>query len=418
MTRRVCVVGGGGREHALAHALARSAAVVVTPGSDAIAASGVEVTDAPATAVDADLFVIGPEQPLVDGLADRLRERGRLVVGPGRDGAALEGSKAFMKGVLTAAGVPTARYGAFEDADEAIAFLRDLGGTVVVKTDGLAAGKGVLVTEDLDLAAADVRAKLSGSSFGAAGRRVVVEEGLVGEECTVLVLVDGTTCVPLAPSRDHKRLLDDDLGPNTGGMGAVSPPERVDDELVAAVLRDAVRPTVAELAARGIEYRGVLYAGVMVTADGPKLLEFNVRMGDPESQVVLPRLADDPYDLFEAVASGTLGTAAPRVRDAAAVTVVMAAAGYPDHPVAGAVIRGLDAAGQPIGAGPGVHAYHAGTRLGPSGYEVAGGRVLAVTALDSSVAGARALAYDAVGRIEFEGAQIRRDVAASTKVST
>ena len=204
-----------------------------------------------------------------------------------------------------------------------------------MKTDGLASGKGVLVTDDLDEAAADVRAKLSGSAFGDAGRRVVVEEGLVGEECSLLVLVDGTTFVPLAPSRDHKRLHDDDLGPNTGGMGAVSPPERVDDELVATVLRDAVAPTVAELAARGIEYRGVLYAGIMVTQDGPKVLEFNVRMGDPESQVVLPRLADDPYDLFEAVASGTLGTATPRVRDAVAVTVVMAAAGYPDAPGGG-----------------------------------------------------------------------------------
>ncbi|HEY8081106.1 MAG TPA: phosphoribosylamine--glycine ligase, partial [Acidimicrobiales bacterium] len=328
MTRRACVVGSGAREHALALALSRSASVLVTPGNDAMHGQSIQVSDLPATAIDADLYVIGPEQPLVDGLADELRDQGRLVVGPGRDAAQLEGSKAFMKDVLASAGVPTARYGAFDDADRAVAFLRELSGTVVVKTDGLASGKGVLVTEDLDEAEVDVRAKLSGASFGDAGRRIVIEEGLKGEEVTLQVLVDGNSAEPMAPARDYKRLHDDDGGPNTGGMGAVSPVASVDDALVKTLMDRAVAPTLAELRQRGIDYRGVLYTGVMITGEGPSVLEFNVRLGDPEAEVILPRLADDPFDLFASVASGTL-SGAPRFSSDAAVTVVLAAEGYP-----------------------------------------------------------------------------------------
>jgi len=411
VTRTACVVGAGGREHALALALARSAEVLVAPGSAAMAAPGVTPTGGPATAVDADLYVVGPEQPLVDGLADELRAAGRLVVGPGRDGARLEGSKAFMKEVLASAGVPTARSGAFDDLDAAVAFLDTLGETVVVKTDGLAAGKGVLVTSDRTAAVRDLEAKLSGEAFGVAGRRVVVEEALPGEECSLLVLVDGATAVPLAPARDHKRLGDGDTGPNTGGMGAVSPVAGIDEAAVASIMAEVVEPTLKELRARGIEYRGVLYAGLMVDRGAASVLELNVRFGDPETQVVVPRLADDPFDLLEAVAGGSLRTV-PRFVPDAAVTVVLAAPGYPAAPRTGAVIRGLAADGQLADPLDGVVVHHAATRREGTRFAVAGGRALAVTALAPTVAEARELAYAGVERISFEGCQVRSDVAA------
>ncbi len=341
----VCVVGSGGREHTLAQVLGRTADVVVTPGNPGITGTTPEghtltsVSTVP-EAIDADLFVIGPEAPLVDGLADRLRAQGKLVFGPGADGARLEGSKAFMKGLLDEAGVPTARFGAFDDVAEAKAFLRSLPGPWVVKTDGLAAGKGVLVTESLAEAEADVEAKLSGAAFGDAGRSVVIEEGLVGEECSLLVLCDGERLAPLAPSQDFKRVGDGDAGPNTGGMGAYSPVPFVDDALVARLVDRAVAPLVALLQARGIDYRGVLYAGLMLTPDGPKVLEYNVRFGDPETQVVLPRYAGDLADLLAQVAAGKL-TMTPRFVDDAAVCVVLASEGYPESPRVGDPIEGL-----------------------------------------------------------------------------
>jgi phosphoribosylamine--glycine ligase len=407
----VCVVGAGAREHALAHVLSRTAQVVVAPGSDGIAADGIEVTSNSLLDVEADLFVIGPEQPLVDGLADPLRASGRLVVGPGADGARLEGSKSFMKELLVDAGVPTARHGTFDDAGRAAEFIRALGGTVVVKTDGLAAGKGVLVTDDLDEAITDVTAKLDGTSFGDAGRRVVIEEGLTGDECSLLVLLDGSSAVALAPARDYKRLGDADRGPNTGGMGAVSPAPGVDDGVVGRIMREAIAPTVDELGRRGIEYRGVLYAGVMLTADGPRLLEYNVRFGDPEAQVVLPRLADDPYDVLCDVASGRLGSTPSFVGDAA-VTVVLASPGYPEAPRVGQVISGLGDDGQLEGRPDGVHVYHGTTRRAAGRFVTAGGRALSVTAFGSTVRDARARAYDAVGAIRFDGQQVRSDIAA------
>ena len=268
---RVCVVGSGGREHALARSLARTAEVVVTPGNPGMADPGrISVTTLGPEHVDADLVVIGPEQPLVDGLADRLRADRRLVFGPGADGARLEGSKAFMKDVLAEAGVPTARYGVFDEAEPAVRFLRELDGPWVVKTDGLAAGKGVLVTDSRAEAEADVAAKLSGDAFGDAGRTVVVEEGLVGPECSLLVLCDGTRVAPLAPAQDFKRISDGDDGPNTGGMGAYSPVPVADDRMVDRVLDEAVEPVVGALRRRGIDYRGVLYAGLILTVDGPR----------------------------------------------------------------------------------------------------------------------------------------------------
>ncbi|HEV3369410.1 MAG TPA: phosphoribosylamine--glycine ligase, partial [Acidimicrobiales bacterium] len=342
---KVCVVGSGGREHALAHVLARTADVVVTPGNPGMA-EPISTTDAPAEEIEADLVVIGPEAPLVDGLADRLRADGRAVMGPGADGALLEGSKAFMKDMLAAAGVPTARFAAFDalQVPDALAFLGSLPGPWVIKTDGLAAGKGVLVAQTLEEAQADVKAKLSGASFGEAGRNIVIEEGLEGEECSLLVLCDGTNAVPLLPAQDFKRIGDGDRGANTGGMGAYSPMPHVGPSLVDRFMDEAVEPLMAVMRDRGIDYRGVLYAGLMLGPDGAKVLEYNVRFGDPETQVVLPLLDSDAAELFMATATGRLGDIpAPVFADAAAVCVVLAAPGYPDRPQTGDPIEGLDA---------------------------------------------------------------------------
>ena len=390
---RVCVVGSGGREHALAVALGRTAEVVVTPGNPGIAGS----TPAPASELDADLFVIGPEAPLSAGLADELRAQGKLVFGPGADGARLEGSKAWMKAVAAEAGLPTARHGAFTDEGEAVEFLKGLPGLYVVKTDYLAAGKGVLVTESLADAIEDVRAKLA---HGA----VVIEEGMTGPEASVFAVCDGTRAVPLAPAQDFKRVGDGDTGPNTGGMGAYSPYDEVD---VDDIVDRFALPTLAVLRAKGIDYRGILYAGLMLTPEGPKLVEYNVRMGDPEAQVVLPRFDGDLADLLAGAASGSV-TGEVRFVDDAAVTVVLASAGYPEDPRAGDEITGVEAAA----AYPGVQVFHAGTRLDDQGRLVtAGGRVLAVTALAPTVADARSRAYRAVQEISWTGMHHRTDIA-------
>jgi phosphoribosylamine--glycine ligase len=413
---KVCVVGSGGREHALAHVLARTAEVVVTPGNPGMV-DPISVTAAPATEVEADLVVIGPEAPLVDGLADRLRADGRTVMGPGADGARLEGSKAFMKEVLADAGVPTARFAAFGAAQgaEALAYLESLPGPWVIKTDGLAAGKGVLVAQTMAEARADVEAKLSGSSFGEAGRRIVIEEGLAGEECSLLVLYDGTTAVPLVPAQDFKRIGDGDRGPNTGGMGAYAPMPYVSPAQVDDIMATAVEPLLAALQRRGIDYRGVLYAGLMLGDDGPKVIEYNVRFGDPETQVVLPLLDGDAAALFMAVATGTLARVGPpSFSGDAAVCVVMASPGYPEQPRPGGPIRGLTASGQSTVPVEGVTVFHAGTaRPDPAGpFVTAGGRVLAVTAVAPTLALARANAYTALEPISWDGVLVRRDIAA------
>jgi phosphoribosylamine--glycine ligase len=413
----VCVVGSGGREHALACALARSATVVVAPGNPGMEAinPGVVCTAQSPEAVDADLFVIGPEGPLVDGLADRLRRAGRRVFGPGADGARLEGSKAWMKQLLVDAGVPTAAHGTFDAVEPATAFLRSLrGGPYVVKTDGLAAGKGVLVTESLTDAIADVGDKLSGVSFGPAGLTVVIEEGLSGQELSVMAISDGRRAVPLAPAQDFKRIGEGDSGPNTGGMGAFSPVSQVDDKLTGMVMDTGIEPTLAALQARGIDYRGVLYAGIMLTSDGPKVLEFNVRFGDPETQVVLPRWDGDVAGVLAAAADGSLRET-PGWRPGAAVAVVAAAEGYPSSPRTGEVIDGIEAAL----AIEGVEIYAAGVARDTRDRLVtAGGRVLAVTGVASDVAKARALAYQGVEAISWPGMTYRRDIAERQEVST
>jgi phosphoribosylamine--glycine ligase len=398
---RVCVVGAGGREHALAHTFDRQGhAVVVAPGNPGIPWSTAEPVDT----IDADLFVIGPEQPLVDGLADALRARrgaGR-VFGPGADGARLEGSKAWMKTMLARAGVPTARHASFAagEVDAALAFLATLPGLYVVKTDGLAAGKGVLVTESVAEARDDVRAKLAQGG-------VVIEEGLSGPELSVLCVCDGERAVPLAPAQDFKRIGDGDTGPNTGGMGAYSPVPAAGADTVEVVLSKAVEPTLAALRAEGIDYRGVLYAGLMLTPEGPKMLEYNVRFGDPETQVVLPRLRSDLAELLAGAAEGRLASE-PAFVDDAAVAVVLASEGYPAAPRTGDVIEGVDDAG----ADDGVIVFCAGVGAGDGGRLVtAGGRVLNVTALGQTIADARRRAYAAVDRISWPGMQFRHDIA-------
>ncbi len=405
------VVGAGAREHALAVALAKTADVVVTPGNDGIAAHGITCVATPATELSGDLFVIGPERPLVDGLADHLRAQGKVVVGPGSDGAALEGSKAYLKSFLAAADVATAAYGTFSDEASALAFLATMSPPYVIKTDGLAAGKGVLVTSDFDEAVRDVRDKLSGASFGSAGTTVVIEEALDGEECSLLVLCDGTNVVALAPAQDFKRVGDANTGANTGGMGAFAPMPAMTPVLVDEVMARIVTPTLRELRRRGIDFRGVLYAGVMLTSGGAKLLEYNVRFGDPETEVLAPLYGDDLFELLLRVGEGRLRgvTLAPT---GAAVTVVLASHGYPQSPRTGDVIAGLGVDGQLATPLEGVTVYHAGTRRDDGGrFVTAGGRVLAITGVGETIAVARRRAYAGAALVTFEGSVMRDDIA-------
>ncbi len=411
MTRCV-VVGGGAREHALAWGLSRHADVVVTPGNAGIAAHGIPCTPTPAPELEADVVVIGPEQPLVEGLADELRARGTAVVGPGAQGARLEGSKAYLKEFLVAAGVPTAAHGTFHDLASAAAHLRASAPPYVIKTDGLAAGKGVLVTDDLAVALEDAAAKLSGSAFGAAGSTVVIEEGLIGEECSLHFLCAGGRARLLAPAQDFKRVGDGDRGPNTGGMGAYAPMTSLRADQVAEVRERIIDPTLAELARRGIDYRGVLYAGVMLTARGVRLLEYNVRFGDPEAQVLVPTVEGDLVELLRGVAQGDVTNGVAHAAGHA-VTVVLASHGYPAAPRQGDVIAGLGEDGQLADPIDGVVVFHAGTRRHADGsFVTAGGRVLAVSASGATLEEARRRAYAGAAAITFSGKVSRGDIAA------
>lgn len=430
---RVCVVGSGGREHALARAISLTADVVVAPGNAGM--EGLWCTDRAPEDVEADLWVIGPEAPLVDGLADRLRAKGGLVFGPGADGARIEGSKIWMKDLLFAARVPTAGSRAFEDPEAALAYLRAVPGPWAIKTDGLAAGKGVLVTSSLSEAVADVEAKLSGRAFGAAGRKVVIEEVLSGEELSVTAICDGRRAYPMAAAQDFKRAGDGGTGPNTGGMGAYSPVPFAGDDVVGDVMERAVLPTLHALSKRGIDYRGVLYAGVMLTEEGPKILEFNARFGDPETQVLLPRWEGDVTAALAAAASGHLNDRnAPSFSSQAAVCVVLAAPGYPEKPRTGDPIEGIDdaravstvycagvAPASPQGTaeispapgsatrGEGPAAAGAPARAQP--LVTAGGRVLNVVGMGRDLAEARQLAYRGAGMISWPDMVFRSDIA-------
>ena len=405
---KVVIVGSGGREHALADVISRDADVVVTPGNPAIPNS---IPTSPLE-IDADLYVIGPEAPLVDGLADQLREQGKLVFGPGADGAQLEGSKAWMKDLVMEAGVPTADHGTFTDANLAQSFLETMAAPYVIKTDGLAAGKGVLVTDSLDDAKIAVNEYLSGTAFGGAGEKIVIEEGLVGPEISILAISDGKKAVALSPAQDFKRLHNNDFGPNTGGMGAYSPVPIATPSLVDDVLNNFIQPTITELRRRGIDYRGVLYAGLMITEGGPKLLEYNVRFGDPEAQVVLPRFESSLTDLLLEASRGDIRTT-PVFTSDAMVTVVCASEGYPSSPRVGDRIRGMEEATNTGGV---EKVYAAGIKLDEEQQPVtAGGRVLAVTGRGNTIEEARQNAYTGAGKIHWEGLHKREDIAEAIK---
>jgi phosphoribosylamine--glycine ligase len=416
---RILIVGSGAREHAIARALAAEDAahtLVVAPGNAGIAELAevhpVRVTDPGsvtelAMRLGSELVVIGPEAPLVAGVGDALRERGIPVFGPGREAAGLEGSKAFAKRIMAAAGVPTGRAVDVLTADGIEAALDTTGSPYVVKADGLAAGKGVLVTEDRDAARAHALRWLEAGP-------VLLEEFLGGREVSLFFVSDGTVALPLSPAQDFKRLEDGDAGPNTGGMGAYSPLPWLaeafggEDRFVEQVRQTVAEPVIAQLAAEGTPFVGLLYCGLVVEGTAVKVIEFNARFGDPETQVVLPRLASPLSALLHGAAIGALGNVgAPRFRADAAVGVVLASAGYPDEPVLGTPIDGLDE----VAALPAVHVDHAATALDEPGLIATGGRVLTVVGLGPDVAAARGAAYEGGDLIRFPGAQHRTDIA-------
>ena len=417
---KVLVIGSGGREHALAWKLAQSPRVddvIVAPGNAGTATEAkcrnvaIRVTDIDALlamvqAEGVGLTVVGPEVPLVAGVVDRFRLAGLRIFGPTAAAAQLEGSKAFAKDFLARHGIPTAFYAVHTDVDAALAYVREKGAPIVVKADGLAAGKGVIVAMTLDEAEAAVRDMLSGNAFGDAGARVVIEEFLEGEEASFISMVDGTTALPMATSQDHKRVGDGDTGPNTGGMGAYSPAPVVTPEVYARVMREVVNPTVQGMIADGVPFAGFLYAGLMIDAAGaPKVIEFNVRFGDPETQPVMLRLQSDLVDLVEAAIDGRLDATEAQWDPRPSLGVVMAAAPYPETPVTGDVIAGLD--GVPATA----KVFHAGTALDADGHVVsAGGRVLCVAALGDSVSDAQRNAYAGVDAITWANEFHRTDI--------
>ena len=417
---KVLLVGGGGREHALAWKIAQSPLVErlwAAPGNPGIArharCQDIAVEDAEglvafATSHDVDLVVVGPEAPLVAGLADRLRAHGLAVFGPGARAAAIEGSKAFAKALMARHGVPTARFATFTQAAAARGFARELGAPCVVKTDGLAAGKGAIVCTTLAQADAAIAQCLERREFGAAGATVVVEEFMRGEEASFFVLAGAGGVRPLAAAQDHKTVYDGDRGPNTGGMGAFTPVAAVDAALQGRVMHEIVEPTLAALAAEGAPYVGVLYVGLMLTAAGPKVVEFNCRFGDPECQAIVMRMEEDLVPLLAAIARGERLAPAPpwSTGGRAAVCVAIASGGYPGPYPTGLEITGIDRAE----AGPGVQVFHAGTTRRHGRLVTAGGRVLGVTAVADDLTAAVAAAYEGVGRIHFEGMHYRTDI--------
>jgi phosphoribosylamine--glycine ligase len=415
---RILVVGGGGREHALCWAIAASPLcdkLWCAPGNAGIAeeAECVDIAaDDVAALVDfattnrVDFVVVGPEAPLVAGLVDELASIGIKAFGPSAMAARLEGSKGYMKDLCARHGIPTAAYGRFSDAAEARAYVREIGAPIVVKADGLAAGKGVTIARTLGEAIAAIDEAMEGGAFGAAGAELVIEEFLEGEELSFFVIVDGDHALPLAGAQDHKAVGDGDTGPNTGGMGAYSPAPTLTPELQAMVMETIIRPTVDGMAAEGSPYKGVLYAGLMLTATGPKLLEYNVRFGDPECQVLAMRLKSDLLPALVAACDGQLAHLDLRWFDAAALTVVMAANGYPGAYQKNSEIRGLDT----LSDMEDVKVFHAGTRRDGDRLLATGGRVLNVTALGASIGEAQMRAYAAVDRIDWPGGFCRRDI--------
>lgn len=419
--KKILIVGGGGREHALAWKCAQSPRVcdvLVAPGNAGtglepgvrnvpVAADDIDGLLALAEAEAVDLTIVGPEVPLVAGIADRFAEYGMACFGPSAAAAQLEGSKSFSKEFLQRHRIPTAAFQSFTELEPALQYIRDQGAPIVVKADGLAAGKGVVVAASVAAAEQAARDMLSAGSFGTAGERIVIEEYLDGEEASFIVMTDGTDVLPLASSQDHKARDDGDQGPNTGGMGAYSPAAILTDELQTTVMRDVIRPTLAGLAADGICYSGFLYAGLMIGADGvPRVLEFNCRCGDPETQPIMLRLHSDLVDLCEAALAGRLGEVTAEWDPRAALGVVLAAGGYPAAYRKGDRIAGLTE----IAADGLCKVFHAGTALEGDAIVTAGGRVLCVVGLGDGVAAAREVAYEHLRRVHWPDVYYRRDI--------
>lgn len=414
----ILVIGSGGREHALVATLKDSkkvAKIYCVPGNPGIAEMAqcvsVDINDNAALLAFAqehkiDLTVVGPELPLANGIVDVFTEKGLKIFGPTQKAARIEGSKAFAKDLMAKYNIPTAAFAVFTEAEAAKEYIRKQGAPVVVKADGLAAGKGVVVAMTLEEALAAVDMIMCDNVFGQAGSQVVIEEFLVGEEASILTFTDGKTIVPMVAAQDHKRVYDNDEGPNTGGMGAYAPAPVVTESISKEVMARILQPTVDAMAKEGCPYCGCLYLGLIITADGPKVIEFNARFGDPETQVVLPLLDSDLVAVMESCIDGTLADTKISWKDAAAVCIVMAAGGYPGKYKHGDVMRGLEEAKE-----QGAYVFHAGTALSDGQFVTNGGRVLGVTAISSDIKQAVAKAYQAVGKIQFEGVHYRKDIA-------
>ncbi|MCD4847434.1 MAG: phosphoribosylamine--glycine ligase [Candidatus Aegiribacteria sp.] len=410
---RILVVGSGGREHAISWSLSKSGkhSLFCAPGNPGMAELGVlepveadNINGLVSLARDRsiDLVVVGPEVPLVSGLGDALRAEGISCFGPGEKAARLEGSKWFAKDVMNSAGVPTARSKVFTDTDSAMEYMGEDASGFVIKADGLAAGKGVFLPDGSD-EACTILDFLFGGGLGESGLRVVIEERLKGREVSILAVCSGTDCVILPPSRDHKRLGDGNTGPNTGGMGAICPPPEIEDGFCETVREEIILPVLRELASRGIDYRGVLYAGLMLTDDGPSVLEFNVRFGDPETQAVLPMIEGDLADLFDAAARGGSLPSEVAVKDGCCACVVMASGGYPSSYEKGFLISGLERV-------EGAVVFHAGTKKTDDGIVTNGGRVLSVVAIGSTLNDALDRTYLELEKIEFKRKYFRNDI--------
>lgn len=414
----ILVIGGGGREHTIAWKLLQSPKVkkvYCAPGNGGIAGLAenvpIGVNDFAALAQFAkdegiDLTVVGPEDPLLGGIVDFFEERNLPIYGPNGKAALIEGSKSFAKSLMKRYNIPTSEYESFLDYESAIAYVREKGAPIVVKADGLAAGKGVVVAETLQEAEEALRQIMQDHVFGEAGARVVIEECMRGEELSLLAFVDGETVKPMITSQDHKRIFNDDLGPNTGGMGTYAPVPHMSDALVDEVVETIVKPMAKGMASDGIPFKGILYTGLMITGQGPKVVEFNARFGDPETQVILPLLETDLVDIFVATIKGELDAVDVTWKKGSAVCVVMAAPGYPGEYPKGQVIQGLDKVRDQVTV------FHAGTKETDEGIVTSGGRVLGVVATGENLSKAREAAYAAVAEISFEGAQYRTDIAA------